>query len=79
MTTRDELIAKYRAEAEAEAGRPLDDDEFETGSVFGPGDNPFAGEPDAEAKYRKMQQSIAVENDVGTNPAASAEPGTEDL
>lgn len=64
MTTREELIAKYRAEAEAEAGRPLDTDEFETGSVHGPGDNPFAGEPDAEEKYLKMQLSIAIKREI---------------
>lgn len=64
MTTREELIAKYRAEAEAEAGRPLGADELETGSVYGPGDNPFAGEPDADEKYLKMQLAIAIKREI---------------
>lgn len=64
MTTREELIAKYRAEAEAEAGRPLEADEFETGSVLAPGDNPFAGEPDAEEKFLKMQLAITIKREI---------------
>ncbi len=43
--TREELKAKYRAEAEVAAGRPLADEELETGMVLNPGENPFRGEP----------------------------------
>ncbi len=64
MSTREELIAKYHAEAEAEAGRPLDSDELETGSVLGPGDNPFVGEADAQENYLKMQLSIAIKREI---------------
>lgn len=62
--TREELTAKYRAEAEALAGRPLADDEFETGTVLGPADNPFAGEPGAKESYLKMKLAIAITGEI---------------
>jgi predicted XRE-type DNA-binding protein len=62
--TREELISKYRAEAAAMAGRPIEDDELETGTILGAGDNPFAGEPGAEESHLKMKLSIAITDEI---------------
>jgi predicted XRE-type DNA-binding protein len=61
---REELIAKYTAEAEAIAGRPLDPDEMATGAVIGANDNPFAGEPNAGERYIKMKLAIAITSEI---------------
>jgi predicted XRE-type DNA-binding protein len=62
--TREELIAKYRAEAEAAAGRPLADDEFQTGTILAPGDNPFAGEVGAKESHLKMKLAVAIASEI---------------
>lgn len=62
--TREDLIAKYRAEAEAAAGRPLGEEEFQTGTILGPGDNPFMGEPGAKESYLKMKLAIAITDEI---------------
>ena len=62
--TRDELIAKYTAEAAAIAGRPLEPDEMVTGSVIGAGDNPFAGELDARESHIKMKLALAISDEI---------------
>lgn len=63
--TRDELIARYTAEAEAIAGRPFHPEEMATGSVFGPGDNPFGDEPGAGASHIKLKLALAITHEVG--------------
>ena len=62
--TREELIAKYRAEAEAAAGRPLADEEFETGTVLKRGDNPFEAEPAAKESFLKMKLAMAISDEI---------------
>lgn len=61
---REELIAKYTAEAEAIAGRPLEPDEMATGPVFGAHENPFVGEPNASERYIKMKLAIAITSEI---------------
>jgi len=61
---REALIAKYTAEAEAIAGRPLEPEEMATGSVFGADDNPFQGEPNANERYIKMKLALAIADEI---------------
>ncbi|MDB5098969.1 MAG: Helix-turn-helix domain, partial [Cyanobacteria bacterium RYN_339] len=58
------LIAKYTAEAEAIAGRPLSPDEMATGPIIGQHDNPFAGEPNAGERYIKMKLAVAITSEI---------------
>lgn len=61
MSTRKEIMAKYRAEAEAEYGS-LEPGDFETGAVIEPGANTFEvmGLPDAKERGRKVQLAYLI-------------------